>query len=477
MARTGKEYLEDLREDGRELWIDGEKVADVTTDPRFAGAAKTMASLFDLQHEHPDVFLMKSPDTGEPVNVTHVIPSSKDDLRRRRRATRAWAEVTAGTMGRTPDYLNVTFACFAGRADVLERYDQEEGAANVRRYQAMIRDQDLCLTHTLVNPQVDRSTTEDKQAEGEVALRKIDETDQAIVVHGARMLATLAPYSDELVVYPGFNLPDDAHDYAISFAVPMNQPGLRFICRDSFSKQRDRFDYPLSSRFDEMDAVAIFDRVEVPKDRVFVNANGPAYNAMQLETNWRHHIMHQAMTRGWTKLDFAFGLAHMIAQTTGVAVFDHVQEKMGELWSYAEMARSGVLTAEEGAEPDEGGVMTPDQRSFVALRGFLPQWIPRANELIQLVGGGGFMATPTRADFEGPLRKVIDTYYQARGSQADRRVKLFRLAWDFIGSELAGRGELYERFYLGDAYRMTALAYQLAPKDKHEELVEQFLSE
>lgn len=267
------------------------------------------------------------------------------------------------------------------------------------------------------------------------------------------------------------------HDYAISFAVPMNQPGLKFICRDSFSKERDRFDYPLSSRFDEMDAVAIFDHVEVPKDRVFVNANGPAYNAMQLESNWRHHIMHQAMTRGWTKLDFAFGLAHMIAQTTGVAAFDHVQEKMGEIWSYAEMARSGVLSAEEGAELDEGSVMTPDQRSFVALRGFLPQWIPRANELIQLVGGGGFMATPTRADFGGPLREVIDTYYQARGSHAERRVKLFRLAWDFVGSELGGRGELYERFYLGDAYRMTALAYQLAPKGKHEDLVEQFLSE
>jgi aromatic ring hydroxylase len=120
-------------------------------------------------------------------------------------------------------------------------------------------------------------------------------------------------------------------------------------------------------------------------------------------------------------------------------------------------------------------VMTPDQRPLVALRGLMPQWIPRANELIQLVGGGGFMATPSGEDFEGPLKELIETYYQARGASAERRVRLFRLAWDFVGSELAGRGELYERFYLGDSFRMTALAYQLAPKDQAEQMVERLL--
>lgn len=475
-ARTGKEYLEDLRGDGRELWLEGERVADVTTDPRLAPTALSLARLFDLQHEAPDIFLMPSPATGLPVNVTHVIPKSRNDLTRRAGAISTWAQDSAGTMGRTPDYLNVTMACFAGRPDTLARNGEEAGAQHIVEYQAMIRDHDLCLTHSLMNPQVDRSKTEDKQAEGKVSLRKIEDTSEGIVVHGARMLATLAPYADELVCYPGFNLPDDAHPYAISFALPMSTPGLKFLCRDSYAKQRSRFDYPLSSQFDEMDAVVIFDHVEVPRERVFVDANASAYNAMQLESNWRAHIMHQAMLRGLTKLEFAFGIAHLLAQTTGVAAFDHVQEKIGEIWSYAEMARSGVLAAVEGASLDEGGVMTPDQRPLVALRGLMPQWIPRANELIQLVGGGGFMATPSGADFEGPLRELIETYYQARGAGAERRVRLFRLAWDFVGSELAGRGELYERFYLGDSFRMTALAYQLAPKEHAETLVERFLN-
>jgi 4-hydroxyphenylacetate 3-monooxygenase oxygenase component len=476
-ARTGEQYLAALRAGRRRLWLDGELVGDVTTDPRFAGAAHSMATLFDLQHQDPARFLMPSPDTGEPVNVTHVIPRSRDDLRRRAGAIESWAQASAGTMGRTPDYLNVTFACFAGRPDALARHGEERGAENVVRYQAMIRDRDLCLTHSLMNPQVDRSTTEDRQAEGKVSLRKVAETGAGIVVDGARMLATLAPYADELVCYPGFNLPDGAHPYAISFAVPVDTPGLTFMCRDSYSKQRARFDYPLSSRFDEMDTVAIFDRVEVPRERVFCNANAPAYNAMQLETNWRAHVLQQAMIRGLVKLEFAFGVAHLLACTTGVAAFDHVQEKMGELWSYAEMARSGVLSAVAGAEPDEGGVMTPDERPLVALRGLMPNWLPRANDLIQLVGGGGFMATPSARDFEGPMRELIETYYQARGADAERRVRLFRLAWDLVGSELAGRGELYERFYLGDSFRMTALAYQLAPKESAEALVERFLAD
>ena len=119
--------------------------------------------------------------------------------------------------------------------------------------------------------------------------------------------------------------------------------------------------------------------------------------------------------------------------------------------------------------------MTPDERPFVALRGEMPKWLPRVNELLQLIGGGGFMATPSRADLDGPLHDDIEQYFQAAGADAERRIRLFRLAWDFLGSELGGRGELYERFYLSDSWRMTALAYNVADKSFPESLVEQFL--
>jgi aromatic ring hydroxylase len=166
----------------------------------------------------------------------------------------------------------------------------------------------------------------------------------------------------------------------------------------------------------------------------------------------------------------------MLAEMTGVNTFDHVQEKLGELWSMLEMTRAGIVAAEAGSFRAEGAEdWVPDERSLVALRGLMPKWIPRAIELIQLVGGGGFMATPSRADWEGPRRADIEKYFQARNAGAERRVRAFRLAWDFVGSALAGRGELYERFYLQDSFRMTALAYKLAEKEHPLALVERFL--
>ena len=477
-ARTGDEYLAGLRSDAREIWLEGEKIADPAAHPKLEGAARSLARVFDLQHEEPDVFLMESPDTGCSVNVTHILPRSRADLERRRIASKRIADETVGMMGRTPDYLNYTFANFAARADVWARYGNDEGAHNVVEYQKLMRDRDLCLTHTLINPQVDRSVPEAEQAAGEVALHKVEDTEGGILVRGARMLATLAPFADELAVYPGSDLRIQDGKYAICFAIPISTPGLKFICRDSFSVRRDPWDYPLSTRFDEVDAVVIFDDVEVPRDRVFLDGNAQLYSEVIGDSNWRAHIIHQAMSRAWGKLEFAFGIAHTIADLTGVNSFDHVQEKLGEIWSMVEMTRAGIVAAEAGSFKAEAcDDWVPDERSFVALRGLMPKWVPRTMELIQLIGGGGFMATPSKADWQGPLRADIEKYFQARNAGAERKIRAFRLAWDFVGSSLGSRGELYERFYLSDSFRMTALAYLLADKRHPTELVERFLSD
>src|SRR5689334_1414138 len=476
-ARSGAEYLAAVGADERELWLDGERVGRPLEHPRLRAAAESIARVYDLQLEQADDMLAPSPGDGRLVNVTHLVPRSQADLERRRRAFELVAALSGGVMGRTPDYLNVTFACFAGRADVWARRGAGELADNLLRYQARLRDADLSCTHAIMNPQVDRTKPEADQAAGRVALHKVGETRDAIVVRGARMLATLAPFADELSVYPGSDVRPQDGRYALSFAIPMTLPGLRFICRDAFSKQKSRFDYPLSSRFDEQDAVVIFDDVEIPKDRVFLDGDTQGYSEVISDTGWRGHIMHQAFTRAYVKLSFAFGLGHLIANTTGVGRFDHIQEKLGQMWNMAELTRSAIVSAEAGSALDEGGVWYPDDRPFLALRGEMPKWLPYCNELLQLIGGGGFMCTPSQADMKGPMADAIATFYQAAGADAERRIRLFRLAWDYIGSDLGGRGELYERFYLSDSWRMTALAYKIADKRFPESLVEQFLQD
>src|SRR5215207_9467783 len=255
-ARTGKEFLEGLRDD-REIWLAGRRVADVTTEPALAAAAASVAALYDLQHDEPDLMLAPDPVTGETVGVTHLIPRSADDLRRRHAAIERMSRETIGLMGRSPDYLNVTLAGFAGRSDTFAVNGNDEGAANLEDFHRQAMHHDWSITHAIVNPTVDRGIPETDQGNGEVVIHKVGETADGIVVRGARALATLAPFADEMFLYPGYPLPADAHRYSLSFSVPMSTPGLKLLCRDSYSSQAPSYDRPFSSRFDEQDAVVI----------------------------------------------------------------------------------------------------------------------------------------------------------------------------------------------------------------------------
>lgn len=477
-ARSGAQFLEGLANDrDREIWIGGERVANPLDHPLLRSGAEAIARVYDTQLAHAEVCLAPSPDDGRLVNRTHLIPRTREDLERRRASMEIIAAATGGMMGRVPDYLNVTFACFAGARDVWARRGNERGAENIVAYQRLMRDRDLSTTHAIMNPVADRSQADADQMGGEISLHKVGECAEGIIVRGARMLATLAPFADEISVYPGSDLRPGDEAYALAFALPMSTPGLRFICRDSFAKPKSTFDYPLSARFDEMDAVVVFDDVVVPWDRVFLDGDLEGYSEVITDTGWRGHIMHQAFTRAYVKLVFAFGLGHVMAQTTGVARFDHVQEKLGQIWSMTELTRCALVACEAESYLDEHGVWYPNDRPLMSLRGEMPKWLPRTHELLQLVGGGSFMATPSEADFNSPIRGDIEKYFQAAGADAERRVRLFRLAWDFIGSDLGGRSELYERFYLSDSWRMTQLAYRTADTTFAESLVEQFLDD
>lgn len=191
-ARTGEEFLKGLR-GKREIWLGSEKVTDIVDHPAFAGAARGLAGLFDLQHQYADDCLMPDPETGEPINVSHMIPRSKEDLLRRHKALQRHAEYTVGVMGRSPDYMNVTYAGFAGRADEWGANGNEQGAENLVNYQKYLRRNDISLTHTIIHPTIDKAGGDFVGAPNEVPLHKVDETEHGIIVRGARVLATLAP--------------------------------------------------------------------------------------------------------------------------------------------------------------------------------------------------------------------------------------------------------------------------------------------
>ncbi len=464
-ARTGEEFLKGLRARPRELWLEGAKVDDVTEHPAFAGAAAALAAVYDRQHEFPDDCLMPDPATGEPINVSHIIPRSKDDLLRRHRALVRSAEVSVGLMGRTPDYLNVTFAGFAGERAAWIGADGRNTAGHdhLVAFQRQLARDDLSLTHTIIHPTVDRATDQ-AFAGNAVPLHKVDTTTHGIVVRGARILATLAPFADELAVYPGHPLPPGAPpEYALSFSIPMDTPGLVFLCRDSASAPgSDLFDRPLSARFDEQDAFVIFDDVEVPRERLFIDADPDVYNSVMGPTAWWANIMQQTTIRALTKLEFAYGLATRLAEAVNDAS-PGTLEMLGELLGYVEVTRNAVLLAEEHASDRGEGVWFPDGRPLHPMRALLATWFPRVNDIIITIGSHNLLAAPSRGMLDDDrLRPLLDEFlHGAKGVDAEERAALYRLAWDFVGSNLAARNDLYERNYLASARTNRTVAHLL----------------
>ena len=473
-ARTGKQFLDGLKVP-RDIYVGDEKVTDVASHPAFSGAAEELAAVFDLQHAKADQCLVPDPETGEPINASHLIPRSRDDLMKRHAALQVCAENSVGLMGRTPDYMNVTFAGFAGRPDEWALQGNEQGAENIVTFQKEMRRKDLSLTHTIIHPTVDKAQGDVPRAGNEVALHKVGETEHGIIVRGSRILATLAPFADEMAVYPSYPLPEGAEAYALAFSIPMTTPGMKILCRDSLSAPRNAFDHPLSGRFDEQDAFVIFDDVEVPKDRVFINANLAAYNAV-MRTSWSPNIMQQTMIRAQTKLEFAWGLTNRMLKCIN-GKQPAAAEMLGEIWTYSEFAKAAIYASEMQAKEHPGGVWFPDVAPLHALRATLPFWFPRVNEIIRLLGSHNVFATPTEAQMNDPgLKPLIDRYLRGAGEiSAAERVRVFRLAWDFVGSALASRNEQYERFYLASGARNRQIHEAFADPRRANRLVDQFL--
>ena len=476
VARTAAEFLDGLR-DNREVWLHGKPVEDVTTHPDLAASARGIAGYFDYQHDFADECLVTDEASGDTINASHIIPRSIDDLRTRRRCIQRLARYHVGMLGRTPDYLNVTFAGFAGQRSLWARDGNEQGAANLVEFQRRLALEDIALTHTIIHPTVDKSVPDIDAGGGEVVLHKVGETADGIVVRGARVLATLAPFSDEIAVYPGHPLPRGADaKYALSFSIPNDTPGLRFLCRDSVAVDAATFDRPFSSRFDEQDAFVIFDDVEVPAERVFLDGQVEVYSKIMAQ-GWAPNILQQACTRALVKLQFAYELAVRMMQALNAETPTNVQ-MAGELLCYHDLTKAAIDASEAAAYDHGDGVWFPDQRALNALRAMLPRWMVRVVDIIKRLGAHNLLATAGQGELaDEALRPLLDTYLVgADDLDPEARSRLFRMAWDFAGSALGSRVELYERFYLASSERNLEINHRIAQSAEGWDLLDEFIA-
>jgi 4-hydroxyphenylacetate 3-monooxygenase len=454
-ARSGNNYLSALRRLKAEVWLGGQRVEDPTVHPALVHCARSVASLYDMQMEHPEAMTFRL-DDGDRAGMSFIQPRSAEEVRRRSVMFRQWAEYSGGMLGRTPDYLNTSIAAMAAAWKFFSASDQRFGD-NIQNYYREARKHDWCATHTLVNPKASRAAGWAGHSDADLALKLVERTNEGIIVSGTRMLATLGPLAEELLVFPSTVLKEEsaAKPFALAFAINCNASGLKFLCRDSFDLGRSHFDAPLSSRFEEMDCVVIFNQVLVPWERVFLCGDVARCNALYGDTNAVVNMMHQVVVKNTVKAEFMLGLAAKIAEVSDALSLPHIRERLAEMIIAAQLMRSSLRAAEADAHIDQWGEFVPARPPLDVVRILFPRIYPRLVEIIQLNSSSSLMATPAEADFQSPLLADLEHYFASSGATAKDRVALYRLAWDVAGSAFGGRQVLYEKFFFGDPVRVA----------------------
>ncbi|HJY73365.1 MAG TPA: 4-hydroxyphenylacetate 3-hydroxylase N-terminal domain-containing protein, partial [Streptosporangiaceae bacterium] len=375
-ARNGSEFLERLAAARVHVEIQGETLTGGVADhPAFRNVVRSYAELYDMQHDpaYRDVLTYPSPKTGDPVATSFLTPRTPEDLDKRRQAFKLWADRSLGMLGRTPDYLNSALMALASAADWFAQADPRFGQ-NIRAYYEQVREDDLLCTHTLVPPQANRAVAASQQAGGSLMAHVTKEDDNGIVVRGARLLATIGPFADELLVFPSTllrNTPED-QQYSFACAIPNDAPGLRYLAREPLDYGRPRHDHPLGSRFEESDAVVVFDDVHVPYERCFVLGDPELCNGFYTRTSAVVHMTHQVIERTTAKTEYILGLVSLLTEAIGIEQFQHVQEDIAEIIATLEMLRAFLRAAEADAEVNEYGILTPAWAPLNAARNLYP---------------------------------------------------------------------------------------------------------
>lgn len=459
-AINGVKYLNRINQINSRIWIDGNQVkGPLSNHPSFKGVMKSQAALYDLQHDPSlkDIMTYKSPKTGDRVGTSFLLPATKKDLKKRRLMIQEWAKTNAGMMGRSPDYMNTVLVSLVASLDVFKE-GENCFPENVLSFYEKARENDWSFTHTFINPQVNRSPYQLFESSEEIIPAKIvDRTEEGIVIKGAKLLATQGGMTDEIIVYSAAGIIDRSHSY--SFSIPSNTKGLKFLCRQPFTHTDSAFDSPLGSRFEESDALVVFDHVVVPWERVFHYDNIDVNNTLAQKGAYTRLALHQVVARQVVKVEFILGVAQLIVETINSGEYSHVREKVAEIIIALETMRAFLISSEEGAA-SEKGIMLPDLNPLYAAINTFPKLYPRLTEILQLLGASGMVAIPTEKDFQSEIKEDLNQYMKSHNKNARDRVKLFRLAWDTCMSSFGSRQTLYERYFFGDPVRLANTLYQ-----------------
>ncbi len=475
MLKTGKEHLDGLR-DGRVVYIGNEEIKDVANHPAFRNAARSIAAFYDHKADPAWRDQLTYEENGERHSIYYMKARNREELARRSDAHRILAEPSHGFIGRSPDY----FASFVTGAnlkpEVFGRF-----ADNVRAYYAFMRDRDIFAAHAIVAPQAARDPAFYQRMNlPNPSCRVIREEDDGVVVRGMKMLATGAILADEIWIGNILPLAPEAKAESITFAVPCNTPGVSLWSRKPCEPSlKSELDGPLAWRFDETDAMVMFDDVKVPWERVFVHDDPALSRALYIETAAHSYGNHHSNVRLLVKLRLLIGLASRIALANGAHDVPAVKDVLGRLASLeallAGLIAGQIQAAEEWPTP---GYFTFNRRMMYAALNWGVENYSVVVDCVRELCGGGVLQMPADTSVlqDERLADMFRTYWRTPHMDALSRMKLFKLAWDIIGTEFAGRHVQYEKFFPGASFIVRNHNFREAPWAQWHALVDDILA-
>jgi 4-hydroxyphenylacetate 3-monooxygenase len=445
--RRGEEYLESLR-DGRRLWLMGERVEDVTTHPALAGCARSVAGVYDLQHdgEHRELLTIPSPRTGQPVSRSYQLPKSVDDLAIQRRMYESLVRRAGGVAARLPQHLATVVL---GLYDIRDLLGQEDPAfaGHVASYFEHCRDNDLSIATVFSDPLHHRNHPAAKQEPLRVVARRPD----GVVVRGAKGVGTQAPYANELFCMAPPR-PDLEPEQDVYFATPLNARGLNVICREPLASANPA-DHPVSPSWDEMDSIVVFDDVFIPWERVFyLRGSHP------IDVAFEARLFQGAVGLGpWyvlvrlaVKSEVLLGICAAIADSLGSAAQPGVQAALADVMVYHEALRAFVQTAEANPVRSPSGLALPNPSASLAARTFAIERYPSVLQHIRELCGPGLLMAPGQADLRHPdIGPHLHRYFVAHDEGAPERFRLLKLAWEYACDSFGSRQLLFEMYNVG----------------------------
>jgi 4-hydroxyphenylacetate 3-monooxygenase len=475
MLKTGAQHLDSLR-DGRVVYIGDERVGDVTTHPAFRAAAAMYGALYDLKADPAQRDALSFEEDGDRVSLYFLRPRTREDLVRRTAAHRIIADFSYGLLGRSPDVVASTITGLSMKPEVLDEGGPRGYGANLMAYHARMKREDLYTCYAVLPPQGGRDPTLYERSERRVpTLRVTAEDADGVTLNGMKLLATGAVFANEVLVGNILPLGPSQRAESITCALPMNQPGLMLWSRRPYARDLDsEFDSPLSYRFDETDSMLLFQDVKVPWERVFVHDNADLSRAIYVRTPAHCMHNHQSNVRFWSKLRLLVGIASLVAKSNGARDIPAVRDTLGRLAGYEAGYAAMIAGQHQAFETLEHGYVLFNRRfMYAAVLWALEHHSAICDTIRELMGGGALQMPASINVMRDPaLRSLFEDYWSTPTAGAVERMRLFRLAWDLIGSEFASRHVQYEKFYVGAPFVSRSYNFVNAPWDELHGIVE-----